>query len=418
MIVMKEFFYQIGYNTLIQILGKGISMVLGFISVGLLTRYLGQEGFGNYSLVFAYLSIFGILADFGFQLTMVRELTQKREKPKVIYGTYFWLKVIFLIFSTLLAYFCLLFFPYPKFLKIAIVIASIGVGLGILNNYGMVIFQATLRLDLLTLVDVLSKFVTVIFIIFFILNKGTLYSILNTILIGNLIGSILIILLLKKFITFNFQFDYQLAKKIIYKSLPVGLISVLALLYFKIDTLILSIFKGSSEVGIYSLAYKIIENLLVLWGFYIATVYPIISKFLGEKRYQRVEFLLKNSIFLAIFFSFLLIILGWILAPLVVKILGGIGFERSIFALRILLLGLPLFFLNNLFYHTLLAREELFSVLLAALSSLVINLILNLILIPKWGYLAASFNTVVTEAFLLCFYLILFRCKKLLKCEF
>ena len=191
---MRNIFYRIGYNTLVQVFGKVISTVLSFISIGLLTRYLGQEGFGNYSLVFAYLSIFGIFSDLGLQLTMVRELAQKKESS--IYSSFFWTKFFLVIFSTILSWLFLLFFPYSRFLKIAILIASFGFALGSLNNFGMVIFQANLRLDLLTLVDAFSRTIAVGFIFVFIsLGKG-LYSILNTILIGNLAGSFLIIFLL------------------------------------------------------------------------------------------------------------------------------------------------------------------------------------------------------------------------------
>ena len=406
---MRNIFYTIGYNTFAQLLGKAVSTVLAFVSVGLLTRYLGQEGFGNYSLVFAYLSIFGILADFGLQLTMVRELAKENKKNSAIYGTYLWLKIILVILSTLLAYFFLIFFPYSQFLKIAIVITSFGFALGALNNYGMVIFQANLRLDLLTLVDVATKIATVGLIALFVFLKSGFYSILNTVLIGNLVGSLLIVIILKKFIIFNFQFDFSLAKKIIRKSLPVGLISILAFLYFKIDTLILSIFRNPSEIGIYSLAYKIIENLLVLWGFYMATVYPLLSKFLGEKKDHQAKVLWQKSLVLAVFSGIFVLFAGWILAPLAIRILGGVEFKESILALRILLLGLPLFFLNNLFYHTFLAKEKIVPILLAISTSLVFNLILNLTLIPRWGYLAAAFNTVITEGYLLSFYLI--KCK-------
>jgi len=405
---MRNIFYLIGYNTFVQLIGKAASTVLAFVSVGLLTRYLGQEGFGNYSLVFAYLSIFGILADFGLQLTMVRELAKENKKNSAIYGTYLWLKIILVILSTLLAYFFLIFFPYSQFLKIAIVITSFGFALGALNNYGMVIFQTNLRLDLLTLADVVTKITTVGLIALFVFLKSGFYSILNTVLIGNLVGSLLIILLLKKFITFNFQFDTNLAKKIICKSLPVGLISILAFLYFKIDTLILSIFRDSSEIGIYSLAYKIIENLLVLWGFYMATVYPLLAS-LVKKQEEKVWEIWKQSTILAVASGVVIIFIGWVFAPLIIRILGGTEFHNSIIALRILLFSVPLFFINNLFYHLFLVKEKMKLLLIAITSSLMINLILNLIFIPKWGYIAAAFNTLITEGYILACYFFLFQ---------
>jgi len=407
--LMKSIFYRIGFNTFIQILGKGISIILGFISVGLLTRYLGQEGFGNFTLVFAYLSLFGILADFGLQLTMVRELAKKESLPKKIYGTYFWLKVFLVIISTLLAIICLLFFPYSRFLKIGIIVASMGVAVGVLNTYGAVIFQANLRLDLVTAVDVLTKIITTIFIVLFVLLKSSFYSILVTILIGNLAGTILIIFLIKKLITFNLVFNLNLAKKLIIQSFPVGFISVLALFYFKIDTLILSIFRGANEVGIYGLAYKIIENLLVLWGFYIATLYPLLSNLLSKRKTIEAVELWRKSLLISLGFSATIIVIGYIFAPLVIQILGGREFGGSVIALRILLFSLPLFFVNNLFYHTFLAKNETRWPLLAISSSLIFNLILNLIFIPKWGYIAAAFNTLITEGYILVCYFLLFQ---------
>jgi O-antigen/teichoic acid export membrane protein len=181
--VVNSYFYKIGYNTLVQICGRIISIFLGFISVGLLTRYLGEEGFGNFSLAFAYFSIFGIIGDWGLQTTMVRELAMKKNLSSKIYGTYFWIKIFLLIFSIFLALFLLLFMPYAKFLKLGIVLALFSGGLGVLNTYGTVIFQANLRLDLVTLTDLINKIVTVLFIIFFIYLRVGFYGIVCTILL-------------------------------------------------------------------------------------------------------------------------------------------------------------------------------------------------------------------------------------------
>jgi len=398
---MKKIFFLLGYNTLVQVAGKVISTVLSLVSIGLLTRYLGQGGFGNYSLVFAYLSIFGILSDLGLQLTMVRELAQRKESS--IYGAFFGAKLLLVIFATLFSWLFLLFFPYSSLLKIAILITSFGFALGSLNNFGTVIFQANLRLDLVALVDVISRVVTVGFIIVFVSLGRGLYSILNTILIGNLAGIILTIFLLRKFITFDFQFDFNLAKKIIRQSLPVGLISILALLYFKIDTLILSIFRGAREVGIYSLAYKVLENILVLWGYYMASVYPLLAKFSKEK--IKYEDIFEKSLKIAILGGIGILIFGWFLAPSIIKMLGGKEFRESVFILKILLFSLPFFLTNNLFYHNFLVRKQPQKILKILSFSLLLDIILNYALIPNYGYFGAALVVVFTQLFLLILYL-------------
>ncbi|MGB9911151.1 MAG: oligosaccharide flippase family protein [Microgenomates group bacterium] len=400
---MKNIFYKIGYNSAVQILGKIITTFLSFLSVSILTRYLGQEGFGNFSLAFAYFSIFGIIADWGLQLTMVREIASKKF-PKEIYGTYFWIKLFLVLFSTLLAIFCLLFFPYSKFLKIGIILACIGSAIGVLNTYGTVIFQANLRLDLVALVDVITKVVTTIFIVIFVFLKFGFYSIVNTVLIGNLAGSILIIFFLKKFIKEKLIFDFNLGKKLLIKAFPVGFLSILSLLYFKVDTIILSIYRGPSEVGIYSLAYKILENILVLWGFYMATIYPLLTNFVGNKK--KLQNLFRNSIYIALGFSLIIIFFGFIFSSLVIKILGGEKFYESILILRILLLSIPLFYLNNLFSYLFLAKENTTIPILGMSITLLINVILNIIFIRYYGYFAASINVLISELYLLTFYLV------------
>ncbi len=141
----------------------------------------------------------------------------------------------------------------------------------------------------------------------------------------------------------------------------------------------------------------------------MATVYPLLSNLLSKKRKEDVQELWRKSISIALILSGIIIVFGFIFAPFVIRILGGQEFSASIFPLRILLFSLPLFFINNLFYHSFLLKEKMRSPLIAIGSALVINLILNLIFIPKFGYIAAAFNTLITEGYLLMCYLFVFR---------
>jgi O-antigen/teichoic acid export membrane protein len=401
---MRSIFYRISANTFVQILGKIISTAFSLVTVSLLTRYLGKEGFGSYTLVFTYLSFFSISADLGLQLTMVREIAKKKEASSIYYGSFFWLKLSLVLFSTLLALAVLVFFPYPRILKAGIILASLGVSLGNLNNFGVIIFQANLRMDLVTLVDVAAKILTAGLIIFLVFIQSGFYSIINAVLIGNLVASFLIFIFLKRFIKYDFKFSYKVAKALLIKSLPVGLLTFLAFFNFKIDTLLLSIYRSIEEVGVYSLAYKIIENLFLPWSYYMATVYPLLANLYKDNLIQA-EKLFKKSIITAIISSSLIILIGFIFAPLIIRILGGEEFKESLTLLRILLFSLPFFFINNLYYHMFLVKETFKKLYQITCLSLIINLALNLLLISKWGSLAAASNVLITEIFILFLYI-------------
>jgi O-antigen/teichoic acid export membrane protein len=401
---MKGIFYKIGYNTFIQIIGKIIISSLGFLTIGILTRYLGQEGFGNFNLVFAYLSFFGIFGDLGLQVSMVRELA-KNSLPEKIYGSYFWLKLFLITISMILAIVVLIFFPYSPLLKMAIIMGALAYSLGLLNNYGVVIFQANLRLDYVAAAEVVVKIVTTILILLFVYLKVGLVNLLATVFLGNLIGSVLIILLLKKLIKLNFIFDLDLAKKLFFRSLPIGLISLLSIFYFKIDTLLLAYFKGAGPVGIYSLAYGLIENILVLWGYYIASYYPLYSKFVRQIAIKQAASLFKNSYIICLVCSLVILVIGYLAAPVIINILGGSEFKESSSVLRILLFSIPFFFLNNLFYHTMLAKNKENIPLIGVGFSLVISIIINLIFIPRYSFLGACLSVIAAQSFLAIFYI-------------
>lgn len=409
----KNLLYKIGFNTAVQFSGKAISVALGFLTVAMLTRYLGTEGYGNFTLVFAYMSFFAVFADFGLQLAIVRELSQKTVEYINIYGTYFWIKTVLILISTILAVLALFFFPYSQFIKIGILIGALAVGVGGLSSFGSTIFQSNIRLDLVTLVDVVTKVVSVTFIALFVYLKFNFYFIVSTVLIGNIIGLFLTIVLLKNFIHFNFKFDKILAKKIIKWSIPIGLTSFFSLAYFRLDTIMLSVIKGSAEVGIYSLSYKILENILVLWGLYMASIYPLFSKYSEYNNRSKFNEILKSNFFIAILSSSLIVVLGFVLAPIIIGVFGGSNFNDSVLPFRILLFSVPLFFITNSFYNIFVSIKKVHFVVYLMFISLIINLILNTIFIPKFSYLGASITTVATEFMMLVGYLIVLKRIKL-----
>lgn len=395
--VKENIFLRIGFNTVIQIAGKIISVILSIFTVVLITRYLGTEGYGNFALVFTYVSFFSVISDFGLQLAMVRELSQNENEEKP-YGSFLLLKSILILLSSLIAIITLFFLPYVYPIKLGIFIAIIAVAFSGITNYGTSIFQSRIRLDLVTYIDVLTKIFTVGFIIFFVYMKLNLYFIISTVLIGNSIGLAITFFLLKE--TFYFKYDKSQIKKILTMSFPIGITSFVGLAYFKVDTIMLSVMKNPTEVGLYTLSYKVLENFVLIWGFYMASVYPLFAKFKGESSFNKMNKLLINSFFIAILISTLIIIFGIIFAPFIIDTLAGKEFDNSINSLRILLFSIPFLFINNLLSDFCIVLKAIRIIFIGILISLIINILLNLWLIPLYGFIGASYVTVISAIIL------------------
>jgi O-antigen/teichoic acid export membrane protein len=338
-----------------------------------------------------------VLSDIGFNQTIVREFAQNEEQSKAAYATLFNLKLILIVISAVLSTIGLVFFPYPMTLKVGILIGVAAVAISNLSSYGTSILQAKLKLDYVAYLDILTKVVTVIAIAIFVATKQNFYFIVGAVAIGNVIGLVPTLLLVKKQLVFRWTLDRVLVSKIVKISLPVGITAFLSILYFKIDTMMLSLMRSPTDVGIYGLAYKVLENILLLWSLYMANVFPLLSRFHGKGQADNFRNLVSKTLILLVTLSVVVIISGTTFSYLIMRILGGSKFFSSMVPFKILLFAVPFLFLNNIFYNIIVSFGKTKYLIQPLVISLIVNFLLNLYAIPRYGYIGASYITVATE---------------------
>lgn len=403
----SDFNKRIWINTLVQIGSKLFSILLSLLTVGLLTRQLGTEGYGSFVLVFTYLSFFAVLADIGLNQVIVRVFSSEKNSIATM-ASFLNFKLILNAISIFLPLLALPIFPYSDSIKIAILIGTLAVATGNMVSYSSSILQSQLRLDLLALLELLIKAVTVGLIYWFTRIQGGLYSMVGAILIGNSIGLCVSYVLVRKQINFKLYLDISLVKRLLKLGIPVGISSFLALLYFKVDTILLSIIKSPDDVGIYSLSYKVLENVLMLWGLYMASIYPLWVRYYSKNAYSAYKKLLRNVLTVLVVFSVIVIFVGHNFTSLIMSIFGGNKFFLSERPFQILLLSTPFLFLNNIFYNMILSFGKTKYLIYPLLLCLGINILLNLYAIPMHGYIGASVTTVITEIFISLSYIFIF----------
>jgi O-antigen/teichoic acid export membrane protein len=177
------------------------------------------------------------------------------------------------------------------------------------------------------------------------------------------------------------------------KSLPFAATFAITTIYFKIDVPILAVLKGHYETGIYVAAYKPFEALLFIPVSMLNVVFPVLSTYhrgSGDQLAWGV-----NRFYKALF------ALGWPTSVGVFVLADPLRFiysyADSANALRILALGISLMFVSNAFIGALNAIDRQLTFTWAALVSMVVNIALNVALIPLFGYIGASWATILTE---------------------
>src|SRR4030042_7122374 len=94
--------HKIAKNSIIQIIGRALNTIIAFATIALVMRYLGPSDFGQYTIIVAYVSFFGILADFGIYMATLQMISEPNADTKEIFSNAFTLRIIFTFFFLLL----------------------------------------------------------------------------------------------------------------------------------------------------------------------------------------------------------------------------------------------------------------------------------------------------------------------------
>lgn len=400
---------QVAYNTLVQIVGKFIVAGLSLAVIAFLTRYLGVTGYGDYTTATVFISFFAIFADFGINLIVVREISKNAERTADIIANVLGLKLFFSLFVLLLAPLLALFLPYSNIIKLSILILASGTYFLSLNQVFVGVFQSRLKLDRAVFADIIGRLVILLLTLLFLyLGLGLPYIIL-AILLGNLINLITSWFLIRQMVRVGLKFNFGVWKKIFLESLSMGLVLVLGVTYYRIGPILLSLFKGSYDVGIYGAAYKLFEFLVILPALFAGTVFPLLSRFLGEVNRERFRSIFQKSFDLLVIAGLPVALGGILLAPYIINLIAGSGYENSVLVFKLLSLTLLFIFLTQLSGTTIVSIGKQKKLILPYIICVIFSIGANLVLIPRYSYLGAGLVTLLTEILVLLFgYFILF----------
>ena len=394
---------RIAYNTVVSIGGRAMGVALSLVSFGLIARYLGQEDFGSYALILAFLSVFNILADLGLYSLMTREISRTGADETKIVNNIFTLRIIALIISLLIAIGLVWFFPYSIKVKIGVALASITFLLLSASQVLMGIFQKHLRTDKVALAEIVGRAIQLGLIVLFVYLDAGFFALFGALIAGALLIFILNVVFARRYVPLSLAFDFSYWKEVLKTTIPIALAIVFTLIYFKIDSIFLSlsfINKASvnalADVGIYAVAYKILEGLIFFPAMLVGLIMPLLSKFAIA---NLVDFkrIFQKTLDVLILFVVPLMIGLIVLALPIVNLIGGDNFGPSAPVLQILSIAIGLIFFGNLFGSSIIALNKQKTAAWIYLGGMLFNIIANLIFIPKYSYLGAASTTVLTE---------------------
>ncbi len=388
---------KIAYNALFSTGARIIEVVLALVIIGLTTRYLGDGGFGDYIIVITFVYIFSVIADLGLYSIVVREISREGADEEKIVNNAFTLRFVAGFFILSSAFFVSLIFPYSEIVKLGIGVAAIGFWILSNTQVLMGLFQKHLAMDKVAVAEISGRIIQLLFVWTCIkFDLGFLYIIFS-IFLGAIFNFALILFFTSKYVKIRLRFDFKFWKKLLKQAYPLAISAILVLIYFKLDTIFLSVMKPREDVGVYGLSYKILENLIFFPAMIVGLTMPIMSRYIftDRNRFKSVVQRTLNFLFIAVVpmtFGTILI------SDKIIKLIGGeSGFYDSPLVLNILMIALGFIFLGALFSNIIIAANKQKQLAQIYFVGMIFNIITNIIFIPKYSYFGAAITTVATE---------------------
>lgn len=378
--------------TAAELAGKGLAMVFTLY----LIRTIGPANNGVFTVAKSFVQVFLVLVWLGFDQVAIREVAKDQSKLHKYMGSILTLRLI-------IAAVCYLF--------IVVFVFTFGesVNFNILTNeailiYGLMLFgnvifiswafQAVERMHVLAVRSVLLYLLNLIGIILFVEGEGDLLVAIWIIVASFIINSVwMLVYYLKNYGLPDFKVDIKFWKPLISESIRVGLVFMVVTFYSIIGVQLLSYFHDDVETGIYGAAFQIVVLLLIPSGILQGAFFPQLSKLTTRDERDVIisKYILINVI-AGVFMSFSL----FVFSSAIVDVLGEKYAETDLL-LKYLSLTVLIQYISTSYFSPLIAWKKERTVVFANVAGLVINILVNILLIPRYGYYGAAIGTIACE---------------------
>ena len=400
---VKKFLFQntstkqtIAKNTFWLFLSEVSGRLLKMILIIYAARVLGASGWGVFSYAISIGSLLMIFSDIGISGLITREVIQKKEGYLVFISTALLLRITILLISTLLVVLVSPSISHITEARVLFPIIAAILFFDSMKDLGFAINRASERMEMEMIVTIIMNIVILGFGILLLKIKLAPESIATAYAIGSATGFIVIAIIIKKDIKrLLSKIDRSMFKLVIQTTWPFAIITLVGSIMGNTDIFMLGLWKNSTEIGLYASVQRIQQFVLIIPAMIAIAAFPILSR-LAHKEKKQFGIILEKTISLIMIIGVPTAIGGVLLSGQLIPMIFGSGYLGAIPIMRILMLMLlasfPLILLSNAIF----AYNKQTNLALAYSSGVIANVILNLLLIPKFGAVGSAIATFIS----------------------
>ena len=384
----------IGWLFFDRIFRMGMGLVVG----AWVARYLGPSDFGIFNYLLATIGILTPFASLGLENMVVKELVENPSKAKIIMSTAITLRLIsgLIAFAVCVTIFYFLKGDEPQTLYIGIILALTLIAQALISIE--LYYQSKVASRIAVISQSVAYIIANVLKVVLILSGTSLIAFAVVTALEMTLGGLFMLYSLKRFSkqSLAIALDKVLAKDLMVRGWPLIFSGFMIMIYMRSDQIMLGEMVNDHEVGMYSAALKISEIWYIIPAILCNSFFPSIID--GKKLSQKIYFKKFQRLFDILFLISLAIAIGvTIFSDLIIDILYGEQYSGAALILTIHIWAAVFVFLgvggNNFFIIENLQIKTFTRTALGAIA----NIILNMILIPKYLAVGAAIATLISQ---------------------
>jgi len=388
-------------NTLITFITRVLMLIFGIGISIIIARVLGPERQGIYSLAILSSSLLIIFTNFGIGASSVYYLGKRKYSPKEIFGNNILYTLFISIFAILMGLIIIFFFNdklFPNIEKEYLFLALSLIPFQLFLDFIVSILLGFQKIKKYNLINLFQIFIFLILIGILLLGfhlgiKAAIFAQIMSFFIG---GVLLFFCVRRETGGISLKLNKSYFKDSFLYGGKVCLNNILSFLHFRLNIFLINIFINPVAVGFYSIAVGISEKLWLVSQSASTVLFPKVSSETNEKKLKEfTPFVCRNVLFITIIGAVLLFFLSdWIIILLYSK-----AYLNSILPLKILLIGMIGISGDRILVNDLTGRGKPMIGAYINGGVVILNLILNILWIPKFGIAGAAWATAISYVF-------------------
>lgn len=365
--------------------------IFAFVYFTLIARFLGATDIGSYVFAVSLATILSILIDFGLSPVLIRESSKNQDKANLYLNNIITVKIILAIITFIIAVITINLLNKGPMAEIMVYLAGLVMIFDSFTLSFWGIFRAWQNLKYEAISIAINQILIFTVGLIGVFLQLPLYILVIALLAGSIFNFIYSLTLLKTKLNFKIKLTWNktVLKTLFIIALPFALAGIFTRVYNYIDQVLLSVLIGDQSLGWYSVAYKMTYALQFIPAAFAAAIFPAMSHLYKNDK-DRLQYIFEKSMYFLIIMAIPTAFGVYILAEPVILYLYTTEYQASILTLQIFIFGIIGLFLNYPVGSLLNACDKQAINTANMGITMILNIILNIILIPQYQHLGAA----------------------------